>query len=48
VAKELEFLNGVAELKLNHAEYGEQFKMTFILGRATKITKVQVEYKTFA
>ena len=48
MVKELEFVNGVAELTLNHAEYGEQFQMSFSLGRATKITKVHVEYKTLS
>jgi hypothetical protein len=48
VNKHLEFVNGVAEWRFDRMEYGEEYQMTFELGRMTKITGVQAEYKTVA
>ena len=42
----LEFYQGVAEMKFNQAPYGERFRMSFALGRASKVTSVQVEFNT--
>ena len=47
ITKKMIFENGVAEWKINRMEYGEQYQMVFELGRATRITGLQAEYKTF-
>jgi hypothetical protein len=48
ITKTFTFENGSAIWKIGHVEYGETFQFCFELGRASKITDVQVEYKTFA
>ena len=48
ITKKMTFEKGVAEWKIDHMEYGEQYQLTFELGRATKITGLQAEYQTFA
>ena len=45
--KHLEFRDGTAEWELYRAELGERYQMSFELDRQTKITSIQVEYKTF-
>ena len=47
MTKSLTFENGVAEWKLNRMEYAEWYQLSFELGRATKVTGMQAEYKTF-
>lgn len=48
VTRTFTFEQGIAIWKPNHMEYGETFQFSFELGRASKITGMQAEYKTFA
>ena len=47
MTKSFVFENGTAEWKFNRINLAEWYQLSFELGRATKITGIQAEYKTF-